>query len=143
MEIHEAAALSGLSADTIRFYERKRVLPRPPRRENGYREYTAEHVATLRLAKGLRELEMPLDEVKAILALAHDGTCKDLREALRRTVADALDQIDAHLRELQHTRHQLAAIAAGLRSMRPTATRVPGMTSCACVRLVTSRRALP
>ncbi len=60
MNIREAAATSGLSADTIRFYEKKGVLPRPPRRDNGYRSYTDEHVATLRLARGLKDLGLGL-----------------------------------------------------------------------------------
>ena len=132
--------MSGLSADTIRFYERRQVLPRPPRRENGYREYTTEHVTTLRLAKGLRKLVLPLREFQAILTVAHDGACTDLRAVLLQTVANALDQVDARRREVQHTRKQLAVIAAGLRGMRHTATRVPGMTTCACVRLVASQR---
>ena len=94
--------MSGLSADTIRFYERRQVLPRPPRRENGYREYTTEHVTTLRLAKGLRELGLPLREFQAILTVAHDGACTDLRAVLLQTVANALDQVDARRREVQH-----------------------------------------
>ncbi len=60
MNIQEAAHRSGLSADTIRFYERKGVLPRPPRGANGYRQYTEEHVATLEFARGLRDLNLPL-----------------------------------------------------------------------------------
>ncbi|HWQ28729.1 MAG TPA: MerR family DNA-binding transcriptional regulator, partial [Dehalococcoidia bacterium] len=56
MRIGEAARASGLSIDTIRFYERTGTLPAPPRGANGYRRYTPEHVETLRLAAGLRAL---------------------------------------------------------------------------------------
>ena len=56
MNIGEAANASSLTPDTIRFYEKKGILPRPPRLASGYRHYTEEHVATLRLAKALREL---------------------------------------------------------------------------------------
>ncbi len=69
MNIQQAADASRLSPHTLRFYERKGVLPRPPRSPNGYREYTEEHVATLRLAKGLRELELPLSDVAPILSI--------------------------------------------------------------------------
>ncbi len=69
MNIQEAAEASGLSADTIRFYERKRVLPRPPRAANGYRAYTEEHLATLRLTKSLRDLGLPLSEIGSIVAV--------------------------------------------------------------------------
>ena len=82
MNIQEAAAASGLSPDTIRFYEKKRVLPQPPRQANRYREYTDEHVATLRLASGLRQLGVPLAEVPPILDVAHTGVCGDIRGQL-------------------------------------------------------------
>ena len=70
MNIGEAADASSLTPDTIRFYEKKGILPRPPRLASGYRHYTEEHVATLRLAKALRELESPLAEVAPILSVA-------------------------------------------------------------------------
>ena len=54
MNIRAAAIASRLTPDTIRFYEKKDILTRPPRLTNGYRHYTDEHVATLRLAKALR-----------------------------------------------------------------------------------------
>ena len=62
MNIQKAAEASGLTADTIRFYEREGVVPPAPRRENGYREYTSEHVAVLRLARGLRDLPVTCDK---------------------------------------------------------------------------------
>ena len=47
LTIGQAAAASGLSPDTIRFYEREGVLPRVPRGTNSYRGYPPEHVETL------------------------------------------------------------------------------------------------
>lgn len=138
MNIREAARTSGLSADTIRFYERKGVLPRPPRRENGYRSYTAEHVRTLRLARGLRDFGLPLAEVGAILPVAHDGTCDDLRETLTRTLPDALTAIEGRIRELRRTSDHLTSILDGLREMQPRDSRVPGMEPCGCVELVSA-----
>ena len=136
MNIKQAAEVSGLAADTIRFYERRRVLPRPPRQGNGYREYTDRHVTTLQFARGLRELGLPLDDLAAVLHVAHDGTCGDLRDSLISTVAEARAETEARLRELRRTRHRLRDLAAGLAGMTPTSERVPGLESCECFMLV-------
>ena len=136
MNIQEAAATSGLTPDTIRFYERKGVLPRPPRQDNGYRTYTAEHVVILQLAKGLRHLGVPLEEVERVVAVAHDGTCNDIREDMIGTFGHALAETEARLRDLLHVRDQLSQVLTGLRSMRGAERRVPGMRACACVQMV-------
>ncbi len=70
MNIRQAANASSLTPDTIRFYEKKGILPHPPRLASGYRHYAEEHVSTLRLANGLREFELPLAEVAPILSVA-------------------------------------------------------------------------
>lgn len=135
MNIQKAAEASGLTADTIRFYEREGVVPPAPRRENGYREYTSEHVAVLRLARGLRDLGAPLTDVATILPVAHDGTCGDLREALIGTLAEVLSGITTRIEDLGRTRGELTAILDGLREMEPTDIRVPGLDGCRCVEL--------
>ena len=136
MNIRLAAEESGLTADTIRFYERTGVLPRPPRLENGYRSYTPDHVATLRLARGLRDLSLPLAAVGAILGVAHDGTCGDLRHVLVETLSSALGDVGRRIAELTETRDQLAWMRQCMSEMEPTDERVPGLASCCCVELV-------
>lgn len=136
MNIQRAAQVSGLSPDTIRFYERKGVLPRPPRRANGYRDYTAEHVGILALAKGLRDVDLPLAEMRLTLGVAHDGTCGDLRTTLVQTLSGSLQAIDDRLRGLAETKEHLGAILGGLQQMRPNQRRVPGTSPCSCVHIV-------
>lgn len=136
MNIKDAAAAAGLTPDTIRFYERKRVLPAPPRSRNGYRHYTEEHVATLRLARGLRELGLPLSEVSPILAVAHDGTCREVRESMTRTFSQALSGLDTKIEELNQTRDHVSGLLRGLQKMRPRDVAVPGIDACECVQMV-------
>ncbi len=136
MNIKDAATASGLTPDTIRFYERKGVLPRPPRGPNGYRHYTEEHVATLRLAKGLRELGLPLSDVAPILLVAHDGTCREVRESMTRTFSQALSELDGKIEELGRARDHLSGLLRGLQRMRPKDAAVPGVKACECVRMV-------
>ena len=136
MNIGEAANASSLTPDTIRFYEKKGILPRPPRLANGYRHYTDEHVATLRLAKGLRELELPLAEVAPILLVAHDGTCGEIRQSMTRTFTQAISGLSDRIEELEEARNHLSSLLQGLQKMRPTDVAVPGVEACECVRLV-------
>lgn len=143
MNIQRAAVASGLSADTIRFYERQGVLPLPPRRANGYRDYSEQHVETLRLAVGLRGLGLSLNEMAAVLCLAHDGTCGDIRSVLTRTLAAAVEQLDGRIEELERSRTQIVELADSLERMEPGQESLPGMTPCACVQLIEGSTILP
>ena len=136
MNIQQAGRETGLSADTIRYYERRGVLPPPVRSKNGYRDYAEPHLASLRLARGLRELELPLDQVALIVGVAHDAFCGDVRRALEGSIQDTLIRIDERIASLRHARERLMAIRSGIRSMNAESERVPGLTPCACVRLV-------
>ena len=136
MNIQRAAGASGLSADTIRFYERQGVLPSPPRRANGYRDYSEQHVETLRLAVGLRGLGLSLNEMGTVLGLAHDGTCGDIHTVLSRTLAEAVEQLDGRIEELERSREQIAGLAESLERMQPGQESLPGMAPCECVQLV-------
>lgn len=136
MNIQQAGERSGLSADTIRFYERRGVLPKPPRRANGYRDYTEEHVATLRLVRGLREIGLPLVEMEAIACVAHDGTCGDIRTTLMATLDEVMEASEERIRQIERTRSHVSDLLKGLARMKPSEDRVPGTTPCRCVELM-------
>jgi DNA-binding transcriptional MerR regulator len=136
MNIAQAARESGLSIDTIRYYERRGVLPRPVRRPNHYRDYDEAHLAALKLAHGLRDLELPLHQMAEIVRVAHDATCGEVRQALAASIEEAVGQIDLRIRKLRRTSKRLRAIRDGVRSMGARSRRVPGLSPCPCVRLV-------
>ncbi|MBF8189464.1 MerR family transcriptional regulator [Nonomuraea sp. K274] len=106
MKIGEVAREAGVSVDTVRFYERRGVLPAAGRRPSGYRIFSAAAVERIRMAKALQELGFTLDEVAGILA-AHDGggaTCASERWRLEAVV----DRIDARIAELGRVRRNAA-----------------------------------
>ena len=72
MKIGQVAADAGITVDTVRFYERRGVLPAPTRRSSGYREYTPSTVERIRMARALQTLGFTLDEVIEALG-AHDS----------------------------------------------------------------------
>jgi len=92
--------------------------------------------AGLEDARGLRDLSVSLTDVGAILSVAHDGTCGDLRETPTRTLAEAVTEIEGRMQELRRTGYQLTSILDGLGEMQPRDSRVPGMAPCGCVDLV-------
>jgi len=119
MRIGELAERVGVPADTVRFYEREGWLPRPPRQDNGYREYADADVEHLRLLIDLRRLELPLDEAARLASYCHSGHCADTSAELPRIIADRradvarrmarLRDLDARLADLE--RHVTAASA--------------------------------
>jgi DNA-binding transcriptional MerR regulator len=136
MNIKQAADASGVDPDTIRFYERSGVLPRPPRSANGYRDYSEAHLATLQLVRGLRHLGLSLEEMQRMAAVSHDVTCGELRSTLMEELRHAAEETARRIQELEHTRRHVERLLSGLERMRPRERRVPGSSPCGCVRLV-------
>lgn len=106
MQIGEIAEATGLSRDTLRFYE-KRGLLRARRSANGYRDYPVEAVDLLRYIRLAQALGFTLAEIEADLPLlAQPGaevTAPQLRAALERKLAD----IDQRINGLQMLRGEL------------------------------------
>jgi DNA-binding transcriptional MerR regulator len=78
MKIGQAAAEAEVSVDTVRFYERRGVLPTPQRRPSGYREYQASTVEWIRMAPTLQQMGFTLEEIIDALH-AHDTAAPILR----------------------------------------------------------------
>ncbi|WP_047299975.1 Cd(II)/Pb(II)-responsive transcriptional regulator [Pseudomonas fluorescens] len=66
MRIGQLAQLTGADIQTIRFYERQRLLPPPNRQTNGYRAYEAEHVERLLFIRRCRSFGMSLEEIAVL-----------------------------------------------------------------------------
>ena len=108
MKIGEMARQAGVTIDTVRFYERRGVLPAPDRLPSGYRVYDTAAVERVRFARELQSLGFTLDEVVDALHTydAEDPTCADQRWRLER----ALDRIDQKIAELRETRAEGIAV---------------------------------
>ncbi|WP_327392785.1 MULTISPECIES: MerR family transcriptional regulator [unclassified Streptomyces] len=87
MRIGELAALVGVTPRAVRHYHHEGLLPEPPRRPNGYREYGLRDAVRLARVRRLTALGLGLDEVRDVLA---DETGTELREVL--------GELDAELR---------------------------------------------
>ncbi|MBO0782993.1 MAG: MerR family transcriptional regulator [Ktedonobacteraceae bacterium] len=67
LTIQEVASRTGLSAHTIRYYEKSGVLPRVQRTESGIRQFTETDLASLRFISDYKQAGMPLEEIKEII----------------------------------------------------------------------------
>jgi DNA-binding transcriptional MerR regulator len=152
MRIGELAERVGVSADTVRFYERSGWLPRPARRDNDYREYGDGDAEHLRLLIELRRLDLPLDDAARIASWCHSGHCGDSTSELPRLLADrrasvadriaGLQALDARLAALEHhlaagsPRRELAVLDGG--PCCDAAEAVVDGDGCACCSPATS-----
>ena len=85
LTIGKLARLSGVGIETIRYYERIRLLPVPSRTGGGRRAFGPDDLATLSFIKRCRELGFSLEHVRALLALrASDRNCCDVKSIAQR-----------------------------------------------------------
>ena len=95
LRIGQVARLSGLSIDTIRFYERRGLIEEPPRAASGYREYPRGVVRRLRFVRRAKELGFSLAEIEELLALSYDAEAStaDVRARAEAKIADLSGRI--------------------------------------------------
>ena len=106
LTIGELASAVGVSRDTVRYYERLKLLPRPDRTQAGYRLYTEEDVERVRFIKQAQSLGLSLDEIKGLLPERGAGLseCRRVRDLL----STKLRELDEKLAEMQTFRKTLA-----------------------------------
>lgn len=94
----QLAKETGVNIETIRYYERRCLIPEPPRRESGYREYTPKYIERILFIKRAQALGFTLKEISELLAVA-DGNpaCKDIR----RFAEDKAKDIETRIHDLQ------------------------------------------
>lgn len=88
----EAAALSGFSLDTLRYYEREGILPPVARTAGGHRVYSDADLGMLGFLKCLRETGMPIDRLRRYGELCRDESTIPERVALLEEHAAAVEQ---------------------------------------------------
>jgi MerR family mercuric resistance operon transcriptional regulator len=103
----------GVNIETIRFYERVGVLPKPPRSTGGRRIYNEDHLKRLNFVRRSRELGFSLDEVRGLLRLVDGGghTCAEVKAITLNHLADIRHKIG----DLQRLERTLAAAASKCR----------------------------
>jgi MerR family mercuric resistance operon transcriptional regulator len=119
MKIGELARQADVAVDSVRYYERRGLLPAPTRLESGYRTYGADDAQQLRFIRRAKALGFSLEEIRELLRLSAAGNGE--RAEVRRIARHRLDDVEAKLRELQAVRDVLAGLVAQCSGRGPVA----------------------
>ena len=105
--IGRLAKLSGVKPDTIRFYERSGLLPKPSRTASGYRVYDDAALNQVRFIRKAQSLGFTLDEIRRIMSLRGQGkeTCRCVIAMAEATLAET----ETKLKELHQFKDRLTA----------------------------------
>jgi DNA-binding transcriptional MerR regulator len=107
------ARLTGVSTDTLRFYERRGLLPKPPRESSGYRRYPAAAIARVRLIQRALDAGFTIDDLARILKQRDAGgaPCREVFEI----AAVRLRELEQHIADLIALRDRLGTVIDGWR----------------------------
>ncbi len=106
----QLAQRADVNTETIRYYERRGLIPEPPRRESGYRQYTEDFVIRIKFIKRAQELGFTLKEIEELLfmRLDPDGSCADIKQEATVKITD----IDGKIKSLQKMKRALTQLVA-------------------------------
>src|SRR5215475_5512464 len=108
MKVGEVAARAGVNVETLRYYERRGLLPEPSREPSGHRSYDEDTVRLLRAIKEAQTFGFTLTEIGDYLGAARRS--RKPSEALRVRMAAKIDEIDSRIAGLQRMRDELARV---------------------------------
>lgn len=106
----QLASAADVNAETIRFYERKGLIPRPARTASGYRKYSSEFVVRIRFIKRAQALGFTLKEILELLSLRLEPDCD--RMDVRRRVNEKIAEIEIKIVDLQRMKDSLDALTS-------------------------------
>jgi Cd(II)/Pb(II)-responsive transcriptional regulator len=109
MKIGQLADKTGLSIQTIRFYERKALLAAPQRTQSNYRSYSDEALKQLLFIKQCRALDMTIEEISLVLETRTnpESSCENVNATM-----------DKHIDDIKHRISELNALQKTLKSIR-------------------------
>lgn len=108
MKIGELAILAKCPKETIRYYEKTGLMPKPERTTGNYREYGPKHLGRLRFIRNCRALDMTHDEIRRLLDLIDDKAedCGPVNNLLD----EHIGHVEARIEELTQLQHQLCEL---------------------------------
>ncbi len=108
------SAQTGVNIETIRYYEKIKLMPAPPRSDGGQRVYDGEHLKRLIFIRRSRELGFSLDQIRNLLGLTrgHKLTCAEVKDMADAHIAGIRQKVK-DLKRLEHVLGDLAARCNG------------------------------
>ena len=108
MKIGELANIAQCTVETIRYYEKEKLLPAPARTAGNYRHYEQTHIDRLRFIRNCRALDMSHEEIRSLLTLMDNDQsgCSPVNALLD----EHIGHVKARIAELRHLEKQLLAL---------------------------------
>ena len=122
LTIGDVAKRANVHIETLRYYERRGIVPKPPRTRSNYRLYPEDTVRRVRFVKDAQELGFSLKEIKELLSLrgTSGATCKDVQQR----ATGKIKEIDEKILSLQAMQQVLQTL------VRECAARQGSLSKC-------------
>ncbi len=104
-KIGEITKKTGMSADTLRYYEKYGLITDISRNASGIRQYTDKDISKLKFIKRAQRMNFSLDEIKNLLSMREDP--QHAKDSVRQLTADKLNHIENQLTELTTLRNEM------------------------------------
>ena len=110
MTIGQLAKAAGVNRETLRYYERKELVPSPARSKAGYRLYPPEAVRRITFIKRAQDLGFTLKEIKELLSLAASNvrTCQEIKQQTEAKISN----IGRKIRDLERMKKRLEELVS-------------------------------
>jgi len=102
--IGQLAKETGVTAETIRFYEKYGLIAKPGRRKSGYREFTQKHIGQIAFIKQAKAMGFTLKEILALLAFVEK---KHTKTKIHKFVENKILDSEARISELKKTKQSI------------------------------------
>lgn len=106
LTIGRLAASAEVNVETVRYYQRRGLLPEPPRPQGGVRHYGSSEVARLQFIRRAQAMGFTLDEIAGLLDVSGKRACEQTRKLTENKLADVRRRII----ELQRLEHDLTSL---------------------------------
>ncbi|MDX1522992.1 MAG: Hg(II)-responsive transcriptional regulator [Anaerolineae bacterium] len=118
LTIGQVAKRAGVNVETVRYYERQGLIPEPPRRASGYRQYNPDFVRRIQFIKRAQSLGFSLKEIVELLELRIEPNiaCDDVRLRAEQKIAD----IEQKIETLQRMKQVLDELVIACNHREPT-----------------------
>lgn len=115
----DVAERADVGRETVRYYEKRDLIPKPSRTAAGYRQYTSEHVKRIRFVKRAQELGFTLKEIGELLSLRADPAIDsaDVKKQAEAKVAE----VEKKIRDMRRIKEALTSLIASCGGSEPTA----------------------
>ncbi len=118
LTIGKVAKRALVNVETVRYYQRRGLIPEPLRRESGYRRYSQDDVARIQFIKRAKELGFTLKEILELLSLRVDPDTTSVD--IKRETKAKIDEIEKKIRTLQSMKKALTKLSTACKGQGPT-----------------------